>query len=307
MDPDPELRDPDLLAFACNTPPIRDALLRDAARSGRWADLAEVADEAAEVARAAGTFDAGPATVAAVARWMLGQDRGLRELESLRDVDPLAESLLSSGMDPLGAADAWAHAPQLDEHAAHAFDDEANTPASLEVVPDVLAHRDPLVAATDRHGSPRGDDGCRRGEPSRRDRAARRWPPGRDRPRRRSRSPGVGGAPTAVPRLRRRADRSTAGAAGVGCRTSSMSGMWGRARPTAMVAGGGHGGRVRRMAIGVGLAWALPAFEVLAVTCVALATIDITVHRVPDPLLMPAYAAFGGLLLHRRCRWRSMG
>ena len=51
------------------------------------------------------------------------------------------------------------------------------------------------------------------------------------------------------------------------------------------------------MAIGVGLTWALPAFEVLAVTCVVLATIDITVRRVPDRLLMPAYAAFGGLLL----------
>jgi len=154
MDPDPELRDPDLLAFACNTPPIRDALLRDAARSGRWADLAEVADEAAEVARAAGTFDAGPATVAAVARWMLGQDRGLRELESLRDVDPLAESVLVNGSDPLTAADAWAHAPHLDEHAARAFDDQANTPASLVVVPDVLASRDPLLATSDRLGYP---------------------------------------------------------------------------------------------------------------------------------------------------------
>ncbi len=153
MDPDPELRDPDLLAFACNTAPIRDALLRDAARSGRWAELADVADEATEVARAAGTFDAGPACVAAVARWMLGQDRGLRELESLRGVDPLAESLLSGGLDPLGAADAWAHAPQLDEQAAQAFDVEANAPASLQVVSDVLATRDPLAAAPDRHGS----------------------------------------------------------------------------------------------------------------------------------------------------------
>lgn len=50
------------------------------------------------------------------------------------------------------------------------------------------------------------------------------------------------------------------------------------------------------MAIGERFTWALPAFEVLAVVCVALAAIDISTHRIPDTLLVPACAVFGGLL-----------
>lgn len=145
MDSEPERSDPDLVAFACNTPAVRDALLRDAARTGRWEDLAEAADAAADAACAAGTFDAGPRTVAAVARWMLGDPTGRLELESLRQIDRFADALLASGVAPLTAADAWAHAPRLSEDQAQAFDDQAHPPAELSVVAGRSS--DPLLDA----------------------------------------------------------------------------------------------------------------------------------------------------------------
>lgn len=134
MSPDPTLGDPDLIAFACNQPLVRAALLRDAARSGRWADLAEAADAAADAARAAGTFDAGPRTTAALARWMLDDPAAARELEVLRDADPFAAAVLDSGVDPLDLADRWAHAPRLPEAAARVFADAAAPAPDLMLV-----------------------------------------------------------------------------------------------------------------------------------------------------------------------------
>jgi hypothetical protein len=136
--------DPDLVAFACNTPQVRDALLRATARSGDWPDLAEAADAAADAARAAGTFDAGPRTVGAIARWMLGDPDGRLELHEFQQVDPLAAAVVSSGVDPLTAADGWAHAPRLAEDTARAFDAAINPPVGLGPVPD-LDGDDPLA------------------------------------------------------------------------------------------------------------------------------------------------------------------
>ena len=122
MGNDPDEHNPDLVAFACNTDPIRRALLRDAARTGRWADLADAADDAAAAAGAAGTFDAGPRAIAAVSRWMLGHPGAGDELAGLRELDPLAGAVLDSGRTPLDLADTWAHSPRLDEATARDFD-----------------------------------------------------------------------------------------------------------------------------------------------------------------------------------------
>lgn len=136
--------DPDVVAFACNTPAIRDAILRSTARSGAWADLANAADDAADAANAAGTVDAGPRTVAAIARWMLGNPAAADELTALRDADPLVGGVLDNGIDPLTAADRWAHSPGLTESAAHEFDAALNPPPDLGAVSD-----DPLSGVTD--------------------------------------------------------------------------------------------------------------------------------------------------------------
>jgi leader peptidase (prepilin peptidase)/N-methyltransferase len=46
----------------------------------------------------------------------------------------------------------------------------------------------------------------------------------------------------------------------------------------------------------LGLSWALPAFLYLAAISIALTLIDLAVHRLPDPIVLPSYLV-GGLLL----------
>ncbi|WP_432498588.1 prepilin peptidase [Kineococcus auxinigenes] len=47
----------------------------------------------------------------------------------------------------------------------------------------------------------------------------------------------------------------------------------------------------------VGPAWALPAYLYLAAIAVALALIDLDVHRLPDAIVLPSYPVVAGLLL----------
>ena len=49
-------------------------------------------------------------------------------------------------------------------------------------------------------------------------------------------------------------------------------------------------------AASIGLAWHLPAFLYLAAISVALALIDIDVHRLPDKIVLPSYLVGGALL-----------
>lgn len=49
--------------------------------------------------------------------------------------------------------------------------------------------------------------------------------------------------------------------------------------------------------LAVGVGWALPAYLYLTAVGVALALIDLDVHRLPDPLVLPSYPVLGGLLL----------
>ncbi|MFZ5871145.1 MAG: prepilin peptidase [Actinomycetota bacterium] len=46
----------------------------------------------------------------------------------------------------------------------------------------------------------------------------------------------------------------------------------------------------------IGLAWELPAFLYLAAISIALALIDIDVHRLPDKIVLPSYLVSGALL-----------
>lgn len=57
--------DPELIAYAMNNDAVRDALLRQAARSGQWADLLEAASHARQTAENAGSCRTGPVAVAA--------------------------------------------------------------------------------------------------------------------------------------------------------------------------------------------------------------------------------------------------
>lgn len=143
MSADPALSDPDLVAFACNDPMLRQALLRDAARCGRWADLADAADAAADAARAAGINDTGSRTTAAVARWMLGEPAGQLELAALQGADPLAQAVAAGGHDPWDLADRWAHAPRLPDPAARAFAEAMAPAASFTLVDDPLRDEAP--------------------------------------------------------------------------------------------------------------------------------------------------------------------
>lgn len=49
-------------------------------------------------------------------------------------------------------------------------------------------------------------------------------------------------------------------------------------------------------AASIGLSWELPAFLYLAAVSVALALIDIDVHRLPDTIVLPSYLVGGALL-----------
>ena len=50
------------------------------------------------------------------------------------------------------------------------------------------------------------------------------------------------------------------------------------------------------IAVWLGLSWALPAFWYLAAISIALGLIDLAVHRLPDPIVLPSYLV-GGVLL----------
>ncbi len=125
--------DPELFALALNTPPIRDGLLRQAARTGEWDDLRASARDAAEAAAAAGASTAGPDCVAALACWMLGDRGQARALLAAHPDHDLAAALGASWDEkPSAVAGQMAESAPPDEQDARSFLADADPVILLE-------------------------------------------------------------------------------------------------------------------------------------------------------------------------------
>ena len=95
-----ERRDaPAVLAHALSLAPTRDAILRQAAISGQWDELAVASAEAADVARHVGWSRSGPDAVAAICHW-ISADRTLRGIPQADRAAPLAQAALAAWAAP---------------------------------------------------------------------------------------------------------------------------------------------------------------------------------------------------------------
>ena len=95
-----ERRDaPALLAHALNTPTIRDALLRQAAISDGWTQLAQAAEEAADEAEEVHWSRHSPDVVAAICHW-IAADATLRRIHDYDRAAPLARAALAAWANP---------------------------------------------------------------------------------------------------------------------------------------------------------------------------------------------------------------
>lgn len=111
--------DPELIAYAMNNDAVRDALLRQTARSGQWADLLEAATHARQAAANAGSSQTGPAAVAAVCLWMQDDPAAPAAIAELGE-HPLATQLRAAVSRP-ALVEYFATSPRLDEIAAFEF------------------------------------------------------------------------------------------------------------------------------------------------------------------------------------------
>ena len=96
-----ERRDaPAVLAHALSLAPTRDALLRQAAFTEQWDDLAAASEAAADIAREVGWSRSGPDAVAAICRW-ISAERTLRRVPRFDRAYPLAQAALAAGCTPI--------------------------------------------------------------------------------------------------------------------------------------------------------------------------------------------------------------
>lgn len=148
-----ERRDgPAILAHALNTAPVRDALLRHAAITGRWNTLAGAAAEAANAAPVAGWSRHGPDAVAAVCHW-IDADRALRRIPSADRAAPFAAAALAAWHAPEQVAAHLAATPPLtaaeSTHFEAAIRADADAAPLMDLVEELIARmtRDPELAA----------------------------------------------------------------------------------------------------------------------------------------------------------------
>jgi len=113
--------DPELVAYALNTGPVRDALLRQAARTGDWEELLQASLDAAEAARAAGSRDDGPEVVAAMCEWITGDEDAARQRLARQTHHPLSAALEAAWGHPGAALEVLAASAPLDDLAARRF------------------------------------------------------------------------------------------------------------------------------------------------------------------------------------------
>lgn len=148
-----ERRDgPAILAHALNTAPVRDALLRHAAITGRWQTLADAAAEAAAAAPAAGWSRHGPDAVAAVCHW-IDADRALRRIPSVDRAASFAAAALAAWHAPDDVAAHLAAGPPLTAAASAHFEAairaDADAAPLRDLVDELIARmtQDPELAA----------------------------------------------------------------------------------------------------------------------------------------------------------------
>lgn len=121
--------DPELIAYAMNNNAVRDALLRQTARSGQWADLLEAATHARQAAANSGSSQTGPAAVAAVCLWMQDDPAAPESVAELGE-HPIATQLRAALSSP-SLADRFATSPGLDEAVAIEFTRSADRAFAL--------------------------------------------------------------------------------------------------------------------------------------------------------------------------------
>ncbi len=122
-----ERRDaPAVLAHALSLAPTRDALLRQAALTEQWDNLAAASEAAADIALTVGWSRSGPDAVTAICRW-ISAERTLRRVPPFDRSYPLAQAALAAwsepselatrltASDPLSAADSAAFERSLSE------------------------------------------------------------------------------------------------------------------------------------------------------------------------------------------------
>lgn len=127
--------DPDLAAYALNTAPLRDALLRATARTGEWEQLLADAEAAAEAARVAGVHTEGPDTTAGVCALMLGDRDRAADLLSAHPDSDLAARAATHWHTPIALAEKLATAAPLDDVTARQIDVNAELGIGLDPDP----------------------------------------------------------------------------------------------------------------------------------------------------------------------------
>ncbi len=136
-----ERRDaPAVLAHALSLAPTRDDILRRAAISGQWDQLAVAAAEAADVARHVGWSRSGPDAVAAVCHW-ISADRTLRGIPQADRAAPLAQAALAAWAAPEELSIRLAASPPLSPRQSSDFERALSDDAAwLQEVDAVEAH-----------------------------------------------------------------------------------------------------------------------------------------------------------------------
>lgn len=136
-----ERRDaPAVLAHALSLAPTRDALLRQAAITGQWDQLAAASAHAADNARHVGWSRSGPDAVTAICHW-ISADRILRAIPHADQAAPLAEAALAAWAAPGGLAQRLAASPPLNAEQATYYERALGEEASwLHTVDALEAH-----------------------------------------------------------------------------------------------------------------------------------------------------------------------
>lgn len=117
-----ERRDaPAVLAHALSLAPTRDALLRQAALTERWDDLAAASEAAADIAREVGWSRSGPDAVTAICRW-ISAERTLRGVPPYDRAYPLAQAALAAWSEPSELAKRLTAADPLNAADSSAFE-----------------------------------------------------------------------------------------------------------------------------------------------------------------------------------------
>lgn len=136
-----ERRDaPAVLAHALSLAPTRDALLRQAAITGQWDQLAAAAADAADNARHVGWSRSGPDAVTAICHW-ISADRILRAIPPADRAAQLAEAALAAWAAPGELAQRLAASPPLNAEQAADYERALGEEAAwLHTVDTLEAH-----------------------------------------------------------------------------------------------------------------------------------------------------------------------